>query len=67
MHDYKIGITRHEYEKMMLMDYNERNEIVESKLPQAIICGYGYYGHRLEADLDNGIYYIVCRVGDSCD
>lgn len=62
---YKIRIDEAEMHRLEALSFGEREKEVESRLPEDIRCGYGYYGHTLRQD--NGECFIVCNVGDSCD
>ena len=62
---YKIRIDEAELHRLEALSFGEREKEVESRLPEDIRCGYGYYGHTLRQD--NGECFIVCNVGDSCD
>mgnify|MGYP007115377552 CR=1 FL=1 len=65
--EYRIEITKDEYEELIIMSYADREQFVNDKLPISIACGYGYYGHRLRIDPTDGKYYIICDIGTSCD
>lgn len=51
--------------KLSAMTYAERRPIVLDMLPDSLIMGYGYYGHRLKEK--DGKFYVVTDHGNSCD
>lgn len=67
MSEYRIEISQDEYERLKAMSYSERNDIVCDRLPQSILCGYGYYGHSLYYSKSDNKYYIICNIGSNCD
>lgn len=65
MKEIRSAISKDTYDRYMSMPAKKWKEEVDEIIPQAWICGYGYYGNRLEAK--DGKYYIVHSIGDSCD
>lgn len=58
-------ISKEEYERMSAMTYGELTEEIEKNLPDYIKWGYCYYGHRLEEK--DGKYYLIYKIGSTCD
>lgn len=67
MSEYRIEITKDEYDELIIMSYAKREEIVYNKLPQEIVCGYGYYGHYLNFNPCDNKFYIICNIGLTCE
>lgn len=65
MSDIYSEISKEKYDDYMSRPDKEWKAEVDKTIPQAWICGYGYYGNRLAAK--DGKYYIVHTIGDSCD
>lgn len=58
MKEYKRKITREQYLKAQNGDF-------DGIFSQAETCGYGVYSVRLREE--NGEYYVLFEMGDSCD
>ena len=58
-------ITKEEYMNNKDKSASEIIDFVKSKIPPAIIWGYGCYDCRIKED--NGKYYMTYMQGDSCD
>lgn len=66
MQEIRREINEETYNKYARMSYKDRcNELIPT-IPDEWMLGYGYYGHYLNTD-GNGKYYIVHRIGNSCD
>ena len=66
MQEIRKEINEETYNKYVGMRYKDRCEELISTIPDEWVLGYGYYGHYLTED-GNGKYYIVHRIGNSCD
>lgn len=58
-------ITKECYDNLSTLTHPELSKLVEANLDVCIKYGYGYYGCRI-GEID-GKYYIVTKVGNSCD
>lgn len=65
MKDYKIEVTAQDFEKFAAMEQKELTKAVENMMPSWVFCGYGYYGARLAREGNK--FYVVGRIGDTCD
>lgn len=61
----KDEISKEKYDDYMSRPVSEWKAEVRKNIPEAWICGYGYYGTDLVAR--DGKYYLVHCIGDSCD
>lgn len=68
MQEIRKEISEEAYNKYAKMSYKDRyNELIPT-IPDEWVLGYGYYGHGHYLTEDgNGKYYIVYRIGSSCD
>lgn len=66
MRQVKEEITKEQYEDYAAMTVRDRVKFIEESITgQSWLYGYGYYGNFIETD---GIkYYIVHRIGETCD
>ena len=62
---YYREISQAEYDRLSGLSYKELDNLVESTLDQAVLCGYGYYGCGLLQR--QGKYYLYINKGTSCD
>lgn len=66
MREIREELNEETYNKYARMTYRDRcNELIPT-IPDEWIFGYGYYGHYLTKTY-NGKFYVVHRIGDSCD
>jgi len=58
-------IPKEEYDRLCKLSRKEFTEEVEAGLDEAILCGYGFYGCDVTVRDDK--YYLIKRIGTSCD
>ena len=62
----KEEITKERYNSLKNMTYNEQHkELFPNGVPDAWEYGYGYYGHSLREE--NSEYFVVFKIGSSCE
>lgn len=62
----KRELTKEKYDQLTSMPYKDREKaLFPDGIPDAWAMGYGYYGHEFAQK--DGKYYVVFRIGDSCD
>ena len=67
MREYNFRLTEEQYKTLISAeDYGTRSAILQSYLPDWILCGYGYYGMIRIYEKDGG-YFATIRIGTSCD
>lgn len=65
MQEVKQEITEERYKRYVTTPYGEWRGEVEATIPEAWNYGYGWYGCRpMEQD---GKFYLLHNIGDSCD
>ena len=58
-------ISKEEYDRLAALSKKDFYEEVEESLDTAILCGYGFYGSDIT--VRDGKYYLIKRIGTSCD
>lgn len=61
----RVEITPELYARYKAMAAGDLNRYIENGLPEAIVCGYGFYGASLEEN--KGKFYLLIKTGSSCD
>ena len=61
----RTEITPEQYAAYKALTAGELNRTIENGLPEAILCGYGFYGASLEEN--KGKFYLLIKTGSSCD
>lgn len=65
MREVTENITKESYERFKSMTKADFYDEIKKDLPIDWVCGYGWYGAYLGQN--NGEYYIVHELGDSCE
>lgn len=66
MRQVKEEITKEQYEDYAAMTVRDRMKFIEESVTDPCwLYGHGYYGNFIEAD--GSKYYIVHRIGETCD
>lgn len=66
MRQVKEEITKEQYEDYAAMTVRDRMKFIEESVKDPYwMYGYGYYGNFIETD--GSKYYIVHRIGETCD
>lgn len=66
MRQVKEEITKEQYEDYAAMTVRDRMKFIEESVTDPCwLYGYGYYGNFIETD--GSKYYIVHRIGETCD
>ena len=66
MRQVKEEITKEQYEDYAAMTVRDRMKFIEESITEPRwVYGYGYYGNSIETD--GSKYYIVHRIGETCD
>lgn len=60
-------ITQEEFDRLSAMTYGERSAEIEKGLSDSIKYGYGYYGHDLWKNPEDGKCFLGITSGNSCD
>ncbi len=67
MQEIKKEISKEEYERYTEMSYKQFQDETKETIPIEWFCGYGWYGGRLYKDTEDNKYYIIHKIGNSCD
>lgn len=66
MQQIREEITKEQYEDYAAMNTRERMKAIKESITDVSwLFGYGYYGNFIETD--GSKYYIVHRIGETCD
>lgn len=59
-------ISEEEYKDLAKLSYTEQHKkLFPNGIPDVWLYGYGYFGHEIYED--SGKYYVVHKIGDSCE
>lgn len=67
MQNIERVISKEEYERLNALSYSDFCKEIDPTIPMEWNMGYGYYGSWLRKDEVNDIYYLVHKIGSSCD
>lgn len=66
MRQVKEEITKEQYEDYAAMTVRDRMKFIEESVTDpSWLYGYDYYGNFIETD--GSKYYIIHRIGETCD
>ncbi len=58
-------ISKEEYDRLSALPKKDFQDEVIASLDDSILCGYGFYG--CDVSIRDDKYYLIKRIGTSCD
>lgn len=65
MQKMKIKISKEEFDRISTMETIERNQAISDIVPAYVHMSYGYYNGNIREE--DGNYYVIANIGDTCD